>query len=60
MIITKKELNLIASTPQNECWICENIIKHIYTNLSDKKEISEIYLRNNFDIREHLRQIINK
>jgi len=60
MIITAKELYLIASTPERECWICEELIKHSIKNLDDTFLIPENYLKNNLDIREHLRQIIGK
>jgi hypothetical protein len=61
MIITEKERDLIASTPRNECWICEDIINHIQINLRNEDfYISEYYLIENEFIREHLRQIIKR
>jgi hypothetical protein len=60
MIITLKERDLIASTPQKECWICEDILNHIHITLTGKLDIWGDYLRNNTDIREHLRQIIGR
>jgi len=61
MIITEKERDLIASTPQRECWICEDIINHIRVNYRGKNFfIPEYYLKEAFGIREHLRQIIHR
>jgi hypothetical protein len=60
MIITTKELNLIASTPNKECWICEDLIEHTNIDLEGKRDIDELYLRENPDVREHLRQIIGR
>jgi hypothetical protein len=60
MIITSKELYLISSTPEKECWVCEDLIKHCYKNLDNSFLIPDDYLANNLDIREHLRQIIKR
>jgi hypothetical protein len=45
MIITATELNLIASTPQRECWICEDLINHSIKNLDNSFLIPEYYLK---------------
>ena len=60
MIITAKELNLIASTPQKECWICEDLINHSIKNLDNSFLIPENYLENDIGIREHLKQLIGR
>ena len=39
MIITTKELYLIASTPKKECWICEDLIDHSIKNLDFTKNL---------------------
>jgi len=60
MKITLKELELIASTPENECFVCSEIIQNIHINLEGQREIYGDYLRKNPDVREHLRQIIKR
>jgi hypothetical protein len=60
MIITAKELNLIASTPEKECWICEDLINHSIKNLDNSFLIPENYLENDIGIREHLKQLIGR
>jgi hypothetical protein len=60
MILTDKEFALLCATPKKECWICEEIITHSYINLEGRKVVSNSYLRINPDIREHLKQIINR
>jgi len=53
MKIPAKELNLIASTPERECWICEDFLNTPFL-------ISDDYLKNDIGIKEHLRQIIDR
>lgn len=60
MKITEKELELIVSTPENECLICNDILFHIEMNYDGEREIPDIYFEQNPDIREHLRQIIKR
>ena len=60
MKITMKELELIASTPENECFICNDILYHIESNEDNENIIPESYFKRNPDVREHLRQIIKR
>jgi hypothetical protein len=60
MKISLKELELISSTPENECFLCNDILYHIEINPDGEREISDIYFKRNPDIREHLRQIIKR
>lgn len=60
MKISLKELELIASTPENECFICKEIIENVCTDLEGNKYISSFYLRHNPDVREHLKQILKR
>jgi len=61
--ISKREFNLIGSTPRRECFICDEIFRHAkkveYTTLIGIKieyEISDTWLNNN-GYTEHLEQI---
>ena len=61
MRISKKELDLIASTPKKECWICQDIIRHTKRLIFIKGfVVEEKYLKENTSIKEHLRQIIRR
>ena len=60
MKITLKELELIASTPENECCICNDILYHIEINEDGERNIPEVYFKKNPDVRKHLRQIIKR
>ncbi len=57
--ITKKENNLIASTPSNECWICDDIINNVKKDKNGKLYIDLDYLEKN-DFVEHLEQTIGR
>jgi len=60
MKISLKELELIASTPENECFICNDILYYIEINEEGERNIPEVYFKKNPDVREHLRQIIKR
>ena len=59
MIITWPELKLIASTNQKECQICEEILNNTI-NVLNTPVVSDEYLEQNKDVREHLKQIIGR
>jgi len=60
MKITLQELELIASTPSKECFVCSEIIQNIFRDTDGDMNISGKTLINNPDMREHLRQIIKR
>ena len=60
MKITVKENNLINSTPEKECWLCNEISENIICNGKDSFAIDDNYLSYNSDIREHLKQLIGR
>jgi hypothetical protein len=53
MQLSQEEINLIASTPKNECWMCEEILNNLHGQILNDK-----FLKENPDIKEHLLQII--
>jgi hypothetical protein len=53
MTLTQKQIILIASTPKNECWICEEILNNLHG-----QKLNDNFLKENPDIKEHLLQII--
>lgn len=58
LYITEEERNLIASTPERECWICDELINNINKDKTGyflkKKKLVE------GGIKEHLKQILNR
>lgn len=56
--ITEKELNLIASTPPKECWICDELIKNTFTTKDGRRYLRYSQMDDSFI--EHLEQIINR
>ena len=60
MKISAKELELIASTPEEECAICNDIIEKMGIDHRGNRHISTKWLQKNPDIKEHLRQIIGR
>ncbi|MHA1873552.1 MAG: hypothetical protein ACTSVB_05505 [Candidatus Heimdallarchaeaceae archaeon] len=52
--LTEKEIYLISQTPPNECWVCDEILKHIENNKIDVEWLEKQ------GFKEHLEQVIGR
>ena len=57
IVLTEKEVNLIASAKPDECWMCDKIYDNIYCE--DDREFLKRKWVEDEDLMEHLQQLIN-